>query len=185
MTSPAGPRLITAEEFLHLSFDGTLQELVEGTVVNVGASSGAASVLGLRIGAEMWLFVREHKLGTVCGEACGFRLFTDPDTVRAPDVAFVRADRLDNGRAPRGFFNGGPDLGVEVVSPTNRWSELWRKAEEYRRSGSRLIWIVDLDRRATTVCLPDGSTQTVSFDEPLDGRDVLPGFSLRLASLGF
>jgi len=44
-------------------------------------------------------------------------LTTDPDTVRAPDVAFVRRDRLPAGDAVERYFVGAPDLAVEVISP--------------------------------------------------------------------
>ena len=185
MTSPAPPRLMTADEFFQLPDDGRQYELVEGRLVEVSASGGRASELGFKMGVEVWLHVRTNDLGTVCGEACGFRLFREPDTVRAPDFAFVRKGRLPYGRMPRGYFDGAPDLAVEVISPSNTWSEMWRKVDEYRQAGSGLIWVVDPDRRQTTVVAPNGSSVTVTFDEALDGRDVLPGFALNIAALGF
>jgi Uma2 family endonuclease len=117
-----------------------------------------------------------HAAGT------GFVLNRGPDTVRAPDVAFVARSRLST--APSwGFPELAPDLVVEVVSPWDRASEVSAKAAMWLDAGVRLVWVVDPQARLATVPHPGGQDSVLREDGTLDGEDVLPGFRLPLASV--
>ena len=112
----------------------------------------------------------------------GFTLARRPDTVRAPDVAFVRRERLPDPE-PTGFPDLAPDLVVEVVSPGDRAGEILAKVADWLSAGTRLVWVVDPERRLARVYRADGTEQIVEETDRLLGGDVLPGFSCGLASI--
>jgi Uma2 family endonuclease len=103
-----------------------------------------------------------------------------PDTVRAPDVWFVRTERLEGGRLPNAFFPGAPDLAVEVISPTDRRGAVMKKVGEYLEAGTRLVWVIYPENRSAVVYRPEGLPEIIGEDGVLDGEDVVPGFSLTL-----
>ena len=112
----------------------------------------------------------------------GFTLARGPDTVRGPDIAVVRRDRVPSPE-PRGFLELAPELMVEVLSPRDRPGEVLAKVADWLTAGTRLVWVVDPERRVARVYRDDGSEAIVGADEALDGEDVLPGFSCPLADV--
>jgi Uma2 family endonuclease len=174
--------LMTAEELLALPDDDKRHELVRGELVAMappGFGHGRDTVaLAVRLDAA----AQAAGTGIVVGEA-GFRLTHDPDTVRAPDVAFVSANRLPAPEAAHRYFEGAPDLAVEIVSPGDTWSDVFEKVQEYLAAGSRLVWVVERRTRTVSVYRDDGSSQVLRADDTLSGEDVLPGFSLALRDL--
>jgi len=180
----APPKPMTAEEFYELSGDKyKLAELVCGEVVEVMPSGGEHSEVGFVLGAAVLAHVRSARLGTCTKADGGFVLSRDPDTVRCPDVGFIRADRLPGGRTPRGFILGAPDLAVEVVSPSQYSSDTLDKVRDYLEAGTRLVWVIDPDKRVAYVYRSDMPVRFIREDGVLDGEDVLPGFTLPLAEV--
>jgi Uma2 family endonuclease len=112
----------------------------------------------------------------------GFQLATDPDTVRAPDVAFVARDRLPLS-GTTGYPALAPDLAVEVLSPGDRPGEVLTKVADWLSAGTRLVWVVDPERRMARVYRRDGSESILAVDGVLEGEDVLPGFACPLDSI--
>jgi Uma2 family endonuclease len=104
----------------------------------------------------------------------------NPDTVRAPDVAFVSTQRL-GGPDPVAFPELAPDLAVEVLSPGDRPGEVLEKVEAWLSAGTRLVWVIDPERRTGRVYRADGSVSELERDGVLDGEDVVPGFRCTLA----
>ena len=177
MTAPAPSRIITADEFLRMP-ENRGAELVDGRIVekNMGNES---SWLGSEILIRIGVFVRERMLGRVYGSENGLRIWADrPNHVRKPDVTFVR----NAGRPVKGWQSVVPDLVVEVVSPNDEAEELEQKLGEYRAAGIPLIWVVFPGTQTAQVLTLQSRTD-VGSDGSLDGGDILPGFSLRLAEL--
>jgi Uma2 family endonuclease len=174
--------LVTSEEFLRLPDDGIRYELQAGVLVWEPIPISRHARLQMRIGYFLEAFVEPRRLGFVFGEN-GYLLSTDPDTVRGPDVSFVRADRFDPEEAERGFFRGAPDLAVEILSPSNRPGEIHAKVADYLAAGARLVWVIDPERRIVTVYRTLLSPRRIGADGTLDGEDVLPGFSLPVSTL--
>jgi Uma2 family endonuclease len=173
---------MTAEELFELPDDGMRHELVEGelrTMTRAGFEHGRAAA---RILARLLEHVEERDLGAVLAAETGFVVHRDPDTVRAPDVAFVATERLPPA-ATGGFAELAPDLVVEVVSPSDRASEVASKAAMWLDAGVRLVWVVDPQARQATVHHPGGRDRVLRNDGVLDGEDVLPGFRLPLMSI--
>jgi Uma2 family endonuclease len=110
-------------------------------------------------------------------DVSGFLIARDPDTVRAPDVASIRAERLTDG-VPVGFFQGAPDLAVEIVSPGDRASELMAKVQDWLGAGSCVVWVVDPETRAVSVYRSRTDIVVPTRSDTLPGGDLLPGFSM-------
>jgi Uma2 family endonuclease len=126
--------------------------------------------------------VQAQRLGRVVAAETGFQLATDPDTVRAPDVAFVRRERLPSPE-PAGYPALAPDLVVEVLSPGDRPGETLAKVGEWLTAGARLVWIVDPARRLARVYRQDGSETLLTEADSLGGEDVVPGFTCSLGTI--
>jgi Uma2 family endonuclease len=173
--------LMTAEELLLLPGDLRC-ELVEGELVEMSPPGGEHGDIGLAIGSMLRLHVRASGAGRAFGEA-GFVLRRDPDTVRAPDAAFMRSERLPAQRAPVGYVEGAPDLAVEVVSPHDTAREIDTKVREYLAAGTRLVWVVYPEGRYARVFRADNTTAIVEHDESLSGEDVLPGLEIPLSEV--
>jgi len=175
MPVKAPERLWTAEDLLALGEEARY-ELIEGRLVPMsltGLSHGYTEAL---IVALLWSYLREHPIGILVTGEVGFVLRRDPDTVRAADIAFIRADRLPPEGLPFGFFEGAPDLAVEILSPFDRYPDLLRKVSQWLEAGTRLVWVVDPARRTVTAFQFDGTLRLLDESAELDGGDVLPGF---------
>ena len=122
-------------------------------------------------------------MGVVFGAETGFWTERNPDTVRAPDAAFVSNERLPAEGLPRGYFQGAPDLAVEVVSPGDSAAEVRGKAEEWLQAGARLVWLVYPESRAVTVFRSREDVRTLASTDELTGEPVLPGFRCRVEEL--
>ena len=184
MVSAPAPRGYTADDLLTLPSPAAGHyELEEGRLLLVAGASFKSSAVAMNVGGEIRRFARRHDLGITCGADCSFVLFTDPDTVRIPDVGFVRKERIPATGVPSGFWPGAPDLAAEVLSPANRRAEILKKVGEYLQAGAALVWVLDPERRTAEVYRQDGPPQVIGADGELSGEDVLPGFVLRLSEI--
>lgn len=176
-------RLLTADDLLTIPDTGVQHELQEGQLICMAPASSKPSLVAAEALTALNVFVRPRKLGRVGGADWGFRLKADPDTVRAPDVAFVRAERIPATGIPGGYRPGAPDPAIEAVSPCNRHAGVLQKVAEYLEAGARLVWVLFPEERMATVYRPSGPPQTVAEDGSLSGEDVVPGFTLTLAEI--
>lgn len=173
---------ITAEEFARLPEANGKQELVRGEVIVQMPPSEEHGDLQLELGARMRVYAKEHALGRVVTEV-SFCLQANPDTVRLPDVAFIRAERLPPGGPRRESIPDAPDIAVEVISPGDTLMDLDEKVQEYLSAGAQLVWVVNPRTRSIRVHYPDGSARALRGAEVLSGEQVLPGFSVRVDEL--
>src|SRR5207253_10330580 len=140
-------------------------ELVDG-VLHVSEPPFAwHGAIQVRLAAALHAHVVPRRLGMVLGES-GFVLRRGPDTVRGPDVAFIRAERIPS-RAKDGFLEGAPDLVVEIVSPSNTAAEMTRKVKDYFSAGARLVWLVYPRRNLVIVHTVVGSAMPLSVADTL------------------
>ena len=119
-------------------------------------------------------------MGVLCAAGTGFLLSRDPDAVRAPDLAFIRADRSD---LSDGYYPGAPDLAVEVLEPVDRPDYVREKVAEWLEAGTRAVWVVDPHARRVTIHEPRGEPRVFGDSDTLPGGDVLPGFALAVAEV--
>jgi Uma2 family endonuclease len=183
MATSTSDRPMTAEDLMALPDDGTRYELSRGVLICMSPAAYWSGKIGGRIARKMGNFAEEHGLGECGVPDTGFRLSRNPDTVREPDVWFIRSDRLPTREAESEYFDGPPDIAGEVISPTDRFEDVMRKVRDYLDAGTRLVWAFDPGPRTTLVFRPDGSFAFVDEDGILDGEDVLPGFTLPLKEI--
>lgn len=183
MHAPGQDPLLTLEEFERLPDDESRTELVRGRLVREPPAGMDHGQLATQLTALISLFVDRHALGEVFTADTGFVLFEEPPTVRAPDVAFVSRDRLPPPEESIGFGRLAPDLAVEIISPSNTAIEILEKAEDYLEAGTRLVWVVEPRRRSVTVYRSRTEIQMLRENEVLEGYDVLPGFSVKVAEI--
>ncbi|HEV2237851.1 MAG TPA: Uma2 family endonuclease, partial [Ktedonobacterales bacterium] len=184
-----GPRRMSAAGLFALGDEGSHHELVEGVLVQMTPPSGEHGVLTSEIGAALGAAVKAARLGQVLTGEPGFLISHpgEPDTVLAPDVAFVRAERIPAKGTPerQGYWRLAPDLVVEVASPSQRKNEMAAKALVWLAAGVRLVWVVWPEARQVDAWSPgaDRPARTYAASETLDGGAVVPGFRLDLAAL--
>jgi Uma2 family endonuclease len=175
---------MTADELLALPDNGMRRELVAGELHEMPPAGGEHGYVGVRAVYRLAAFLEQHPEigGGLFAAETGFRLARDPDTVRAPDVAYVRQERLAQARV-RGFPELPPDLVVEVVSPNDTAAEIQQKTDEWLRAGVRLVWVLYPATRTAMTFRSDGAIQLLHADDTIDAEPVLPGFTCRLGDL--
>lgn len=171
----------TEEELMSLPDDGNKYELVDEELVmsNAGMEHGyIAGIINIRLGS----FVYEQRLGIIFDSSTGFRM--KKGNLRAPDVAFVAKERLQGLRRPlKGFFQGSPDLAVEIFSPTDRIEGIHNKMVEYFEHQTRLVWAVNPLEETVLVYHSPQPDKMLRAGDTLDGAEIVPGFSLAIAEL--
>ena len=173
-------RHITVEEFERMSLENNW-ELIDGELVEVSPAGNRSVWVAGEIFARLRQHARATGLGWAFADGAGFILFGDRATVRSPDAAFVRRDRLPE--LSDHFVPLAPDLAVEVLSPSDRMADALSKVAMYLEAGVQLVWLVDPAASVVTVFRPDGSPKTLGQGEVLDGGDVLPGLTIPLAEI--
>ena len=173
---------MTAQQLLHLSLPDRRTELVRGRLIVREPAGGRHGAVAARLAYRLMAHVESARSGRIYAAETGFKITTDPDTVRAPDVAFVSRARLPDPE-PVGFLEGAPDLAVEVLSPGDRPDEVLEKVADWLSAGALLVWVIDPDRRTGRVYHVDGSESLLGADGALRGEAVLPGFACALADL--
>jgi Uma2 family endonuclease len=171
---------VTAQQLFEMP-DHERFELVQGELVPMSPPGFNHGCIVLDIAAALREFVQAGKLGLVAVEA-GFCVSHDPDTVRSPDVAFVRAERIPPGGV-RAFFEGAPDLAVEVISPSDRASEVISKAQDWLKSGCVAVWVIDPETRTVTAYSNRPQTLFLSATDALACEELLPGFRLPISQV--
>ena len=183
MVSEKVARRVTAQEFLtHPAARGP-SELIRGEVRVLTPASGAHGVVAGVIFRALSNFVEANNLGLCLPDNTGFQLPGLADTVRSPDAAFVRADRLPEKGIGSGWISVAPDLAIEIISPTETAASLEDKLADYRAAGTTLIWVIDPSTRSVSVRRAGAPEQRLTERDSIDGANVLPGFALPVAKL--
>ena len=176
-TAAAPPRLVTAEELLLMPRgDGRRYELICGVLVEKIPAGFAHGVVVTMIAAVLHLWAGPRQYGAVVSGEPGFRLEIGlPDTVLAPDVAWIAPGRMPAAGA-RGFPELAPDLAVEVKSPGDTRAALARKAAQWLRYGAREVWAADPETITLTIYTAGAPPSVLGEWDTLDGGELLPGF---------
>ena len=179
---PERARLVTAEDLERFPDDDYRYELVEGRVLRMSPVGWQHGRIVIHLATLLNRHVEDHNLGVVVTEV-GFKLASNPDTVRAPDLAFVRQERIPAVDL-RGFWHGAPDLVVDVLSPDDRPSEVRGKIDEYLRYGVTVVIVVNPDDETVSVCRRLSPPLVLSgVDAVLEVGDLIPGFRCTLSHI--
>jgi Uma2 family endonuclease len=183
VATPPDQRL-TAEDLFRRNVRDERTELVAGELLQRSPAGAEHGVVALRIGAWLLRFVEQRQLGVVCAAGTGFLIHQDPDTVRAPDAAFISRERLAEGRPPKKFWPFAPDLAVEIVSPSESAEQVQERIRGWFAAGVRAVWM-----------LYPGTASVHAYRSPSEirifqqghalmcGDDLLPGFSCAISDL--
>ena len=179
--TPPAAQLMTGAQLLALGteFHG---ELVRGKLIETAPASWGQGGRSSKADRLIGDFVERNRLGETFGAETGFYLSRNPDTVRAPDVAFVRVERIPEDADGSGFFDGPPDLAVEILSPNDRTADLLEKVADFLRAGTLEVWVIDPRARTVTVYVSDDPPRVIRGTEPMSDSRALPGFAEPAAS---
>lgn len=179
----AKTQLVTAEELLDMPDDGFKYELVRGELRKMAPAGSEHSVSGVEIATSMNIHVKANNLGRVFGADAGFLISRDPDTVRAPDAAFVRRERVEAVGIPSGYWPGPPDLAIEIISPNDRYTEVYEKVDEWLEAGAKMVVVVNPRNRTATVRVAGMNPVILQEGDTLDGGDVVPGWRMPVSEI--
>jgi len=177
-------KIWTEAELESLRDDGFIHEVADGELVMSPKNNWFHGRICTRLLFAIEAFNRAHRLGAVLDSSTGFWMFNR--NCRAPDVSFIPKSRLDAlGFRPNEtrFFPGAPDLAVEVLSAGNTRAEIDERLKDFFASGTRLAWVIDLEREHVEVCHSPTELRLVGAGGVLEGEEVLPGFRLPIADL--
>jgi Uma2 family endonuclease len=170
--------LMTADELFRLPNDGARYELVRGELRKKMSPTGFEhGDVAMEIASSLNAHVKKNRLGKVVVTDVGFRIERNPDTVLGPDIAFVRSERIVKTRK---FFEGPPDLAIEVVSPGDSYTEVEEKAADWLRGGTRAVIVVDPARQSVRI---HRAAETVNVTDTISVEDVVPGWQLPLSEI--
>lgn len=179
----ATTKLMTAEDLYQLDDDEYRYDLIRGELIRMSPANAEHGGIAAEIGGELRAHVKTNRLGKTYAAETGFILARSPDIVLAPDAAFVRADRLPPREQWSRFLELAPDLVVEVVSPSDRWTEVNEKVTEYLRYGVLLVWIVDPRLQQVTAYTLAQGPRVFTIEDQLEGGEVLPTFRMPVAEI--
>ena len=176
-------RTMTAKDLLDMPSDGFRRELVRGELHKMSPAGRNHGKYAMRIGASLLSWSDAADAGEVYAAETGFLLASDPDHVRAPDAAFVRAERLDLIGDADGFIPLAPDLAVEVISPNDRYSEVAEKIADWLDAGTLAVVVANPRRRAVDVHRPNAPPVTLRDGDVLEVGDAAPGWRMAVSDI--
>ncbi len=181
LSSDTEKALITGDQLFAMGDIGPA-ELVKGEIIPQMPTGHEHGFIESLIVYFLTRFIREHNLGRVVTGEVGIYVERNPDTIRAADVAFISHDRYAQVQSA-GFLDIAPELVVEIMSPSNTWSEVHEKLAEYFAIGVNIVWVVDPQLQQIHVFRALDDVSLLTKEDTLTGEGVLPGFALPLTEL--
>jgi Uncharacterized protein conserved in cyanobacteria len=174
---------LTADELLRMPDDGFRYELVKGELRKMCPAGSEHGRVAMKFGWRLGQHVEENDLGEVYAAETGFLLSSNPDTVRAPDIAFVRKERVKQTGRAKGYWPGAPDLAGEVVSPGDTHAEVEEKAIDWLMAGTIMVLTFNPNKRTVTVYRSLKDITILGENDVLDCSDVVPGFKVAIKDI--
>src|ERR1051325_8824219 len=174
---------MTADDLLRMPNDGFRYELVKGELRKMAPAGHEHGRVAIRFTWRLAQQVETNNLGAVYAAETGFLISTNPDTVRAPDVAFVSQKRLAQVKRAEGYWPGAPDLAVEVVSPGDTYIEVEEKAIEWLEAGTLMVLALNPRKRTVTVFRSLNDIVILNEASSLDLDEVVPGFKVAIKDI--
>lgn len=175
--------LLTAAEFAELPSTGPRTELVRGRIIELPPTNFLHGLICGQMAFQLMVVAKHHDSGRVITNDSGVVTERDPDTLRGPDVAYYRNAKIPPIEKRQGYPDQPPDLVVEVRSPSDRWSEMLRKATEYLAVGVLVVVVLDPETRSAHSFQADQPERVFGPDEMLTFPDLLPDFAVRVGSI--
>lgn len=169
---------VTSDDLLRMPNNGHRYELLGGELRKMAPAGQKHGRIIINITTPLDQYVRANQLGAVYAAESGFQLTRNPDTVRAPDVAFVSSERLAKLGEVEGYWPGAPDLAVEVIFPSDSYADVEDKVFDWLTAGSRLVIVVNPRKRAVTLYKSLSEISVLTEGDTIDANDVVPGWKL-------
>jgi Uma2 family endonuclease len=185
MGRPVEAHALLTAAWLAETPDGMFQrELDEGELILMAPAGGEHGLIEVELTGRLFLEVKRRKLGVMFSSDTGFLLQRNPDTVRCPDIAFVRKQRLPLSYAKEGgYVVGAPDLAVEIQSPSQSPADLEKKVRQYFAAGTHTVWVIHPRRLQASIYGPSGGVESVDREGFLEALEILPGVRIALRSI--
>ena len=183
MKSMSTATTFTADQLWEMPDDGNRYELVSGLLRMMSPSGWRHGEIVGRLHSRLGPHIEKHKLGKAFGAETGFLISRDPDTVRAPDVAFIANENLPATDPAEAFWPGAPDLAVEVLSPSDKTGEVDEKIQAWLAARCRAVWVVDPKLQTVTACRSASDVAVLAVDQILEGGEVVQGFRCPVAEI--
>ena len=174
---------VTADQLLQMPDDGFRYELVAGELRKMVPAGWEHGAISGHLHGLLARHIADHVLGRVFSAETGFLLSRNPDTVRAPDIAFIHKDHIPAEGPEEAFWPGPPDLAVEVLSPGDTVSEVDDKVSAWLDAGAGAVWVVNPKAQNVTVHRSATDVRILTGNDQLDGQDVVPGFSCQVSEI--
>lgn len=172
---------VTAEELIKLPRGRFRYELIKGELLTMSPAGEEHGAVTANLTLALAQHVKANKLGVVYGAETGFKLESNPDTVLAPDMAFISRARV--GTISKKYREGAPDLAVEVISPGESRLMIERKVVQWLHLGAHAVWIVNPQTATVTIYSADGEVKLLAGSDELTGDDVVPGFRIPITEI--
>ena len=118
----------------------------------------------------------------MCSQKPAYLLSRDPLTIRQPDISVISREHI-RASDPDSYFEGAPELAVEIVSPSDSAEDLDIKTKQYLQNGAQQVWILYPKTQTVHVFSRGAATVILDKDQSLEGGGLLPGFTVPVASL--
>ncbi len=174
---------MTAARLEEMPDDGFLYDLFRGELLQMSPASRKHGQIAGRFYTSLVMYLIDHPLGEIFAWETGFLIETDPDTVLAPDVSFIRCERLSQIEGVEGFVPIPPDFVMEVISPSGRYSKVDEKTQAWLDAGTQVVIILDPRKAEARVYRPLAEVRILLSSETLELPDIVPGWSLPLSSI--
>jgi len=168
---------MTAEDLMNLPDDDLRHELINGKLITMPLFGILHGRITMRLGVPLGQFVLRHDLGEPFISEVGYQLTKDPDTVLGSDISFISKERLKQIGEVEGYWQGPPDLAVEILNPEDDRGE---KISQWLGFGTKQVWIVEPRDETVTVYRSETDIRTFSGSDYLEAEDLFPGFRLSL-----
>ena len=182
MSTLAKNKPVTAEDLLQLPSDGYRYELFRGELRQMPPAGDEHGRLAMKLGWRLAQFVEKNGLGYVYAAETGFKLAENPDTVRAPDIAFISQAGSEKQVPVKGYRKGAPDLAVEVISPNDRPNEVAEKVYEWLFYGAKEVWVLVPEQRTLTRYRPNEMFRILKEEDTLTSP-LFPEWELPLGTI--
>jgi Uma2 family endonuclease len=176
-------QIVTAEELLKLPKEGFRYELIQGELKKMSPAGHYHGRVAVHLTASLAHYVKTHQLGFVYAAETGFKLSSNPDTVRTPDVAFIRKEKVQKVGNTDGFWLGAPDLAVEVVSPSDTYQEVEDKVDDWLQAGPQMVIVLNPRKKSAIVYHSKRELMVLTEEDEIEGEDVIPGWKIKVADL--
>jgi len=174
---------MTADELLRMPSGNSRHELINGGLRTMSPAGHQHGKITQRLAWRLAQYVESRTLGVVYAAGTGFWLSSNPDTVRAPDVAFIRCERVEAAGNVAGFWPGAPDLAVEVISPNETYTEVEEKSLAWLEAGTLAVLVVNPQKQTVTVTRSLRDIKILTAKVILELSDIVPGWSMPVSDL--